>query len=234
MKQLEKYLVNIDLSKEVIQWINTTLKNYLLENEEDQGEIEHIIDYLQAYKGKSILGMQYKTAKLNAAKWVKALSKRGMGIIETEEDYETFMTFNSGYRIVKLKTDRSYKKEGSLMSHCVSSYFGKANYTIYSLRDEKNMPHATIGVSTSSSGAIDQIKGKGNGSIHPNYIKYILKFFEKMNLKIKINEMKYLGYIKFPNTFTKSFIEQNFTGIKTLTIGNEELFYTNSNLKRIE
>jgi hypothetical protein len=62
------------------------------------------------------------------------------------------------------------------MSHCVASYYGR-DTVIYSLRDSNNNPHCTI-----EDG--NQIKGKGNGSVDPKYIDYVVKFLEKLGMTV--------------------------------------------------
>ena len=48
MKKYTDYIVQFNSSKcnSLKKWINTTLFNYLKKNAENQGEIEHILDYL--------------------------------------------------------------------------------------------------------------------------------------------------------------------------------------------
>lgn len=113
--------------------------------------------------------------------------KKGKNIIELEGDVELIKDFRDGFRIVKLVGKTAYDREGFLMAHCVGSYFG-SNKEIYSLRDGKNMPHCTMEKD-------QQIKGKGNGSINPKYIKYVVAFLEEIGMKVGDNEMKNLGYI---------------------------------------
>jgi hypothetical protein len=114
-----------------------------------------------------------------------------VAIKDTEEewkDYTVFMDFEDWFKIVQLVSKESYEREGKLMSHCVSSYYGRES-KIYSLRDSKNLPHATIEHG-------QQIKGKGNWKIDPKYIDYIVKFLEKTWMTVWENEMKNLGYYK--------------------------------------
>ena len=43
-----------------------------------------------------------------------------------------------------------------------------------------------------------QIKGKGNGAIHPKYIHPILAFLKSINLDIRPTDMVNLGYYHIP------------------------------------
>ena len=45
-----------------------------------------------------------------------------------------------------------------------------------------------------SAGEIVQIKGKGNGAIHPKYIHPILAFLKRIGFDIRPGDMKNLGY----------------------------------------
>ena len=185
-KYLE-YTRTFNYSEEVINWIKTNLNNYLKKNEENLSEIEHIIDYLASKDApKRLKKMSYKEAKSNTDKWNKKLQKQGNKIVETEEDIKIVLELEKGFKWVKLISENSYKREGFLMSHCVASYFDK-DVEIFSLRDNKNKPHCTIEKN-------QQIKGKGNGNIHPKYINYVVSFLEWTGMEVRDSEMKNLGY----------------------------------------
>lgn len=92
-------------------------------------------------------------------------------------------------------------RESALMQHCLgdfenvekgeggygSYYFGlikKESITLYSLRDEKNMPHATISVSYKRGEAwLDQIKGKQNLAPIERYVPASVAFFNHLGLQ---------------------------------------------------
>lgn len=218
----------------VVNWVKVNLRNYLKKNSEDRGEIEHILDFLNSDKApKRIKYMSYDEAKRGAEKWVKTLKKKGANIIETEEDVEVIKQWKSGMRLVKLVGENAFKREGHLMSHCVGSYVDNTYSDIYSIRDHNNMPHVTMEVPKGAT-TMQQVKGKGNGSIHPKYIKYVLKSFKKLGIKdIREYEMTYLGYKKMDKDFS-TFLYKYFKSdsIKTLTYNNVNYFYKNSKLIR--
>jgi hypothetical protein len=187
---MEQYLQQTN-NEEVKNWINSNLKNYLKKNQENMGEIEHIIDYLNSDKAsKRLRKMSYSQANEAAKKWVKSLIKKGNKIKETDDDVETVLYLDNGFTLKKLKSENSYKREGALMAHCVGSYHGR-NCTIYSLRDSDNKPHCTIEVNNTD---VNQIKGKGNGEIHPKYIQYIFTILDYLGKPIRKSEFSYLGY----------------------------------------
>ena len=188
MSKYTDYAKAFNASDEVIFWITHNLPNYLKTNPEVQDDIEHIIDYLISEDSpKRLKSMSYDEAKANTDKWTKTQQKKGQQIKETLEDTEVVLDFKDGFKIVKLIGENAYKREGYLMSHCVASYYAK-DVEVYSLRDKDNMPHATMEKD-------QQIKGKGNGNIHPKYVEYVVKFLEHVGMTVGDNEMKHLGYI---------------------------------------
>ncbi|CAA6813700.1 MAG: Unknown protein [uncultured Sulfurovum sp.] len=92
-------------------------------------------------------------------------------------------------------------RESALMQHCLgefdnvekaeggygSYYYGlikSKEISLYSLRDEKNKPHATISVSYKRGEAwLDQIKGKQNQAPVPRYVPASIAFFNHLNLQ---------------------------------------------------
>ena len=184
----KNYAKMLNASDEVIYWIEHNLKNYLLKNSENQDEIEHIIDYLVGEEAPDkLIKMSYEQAKINSIKWSKKLQNKGEHIKETTKDTEVILDFKDGFKIVKLIGKNAYEREGYLMRHCVAGYYGKSK-EIYSLRDKDNIPHCTIEKD-------NQIKGKGNGDIHPNYVNYVVKFLEHVGMTVGDNEMSHLGYM---------------------------------------
>jgi hypothetical protein len=188
MNKYKEYAKHMNCNDDVMQWMENHLSSYLKENEENQTEIEHILDYMASDKRpKRISKMSYDHAKSNTEKWNAALIKKGMHINETDSDIEVIKDFKDGFKIVKLIGENAYKREGFLMRHCVASYYGNGDI-IYSLRDSDNIPHCTMEEG-------EQIKGKGNGSINPKYVGYIVHFLNEIGMHVGDNEMKNLGYI---------------------------------------
>ena len=182
-KELERYLNGVNAPEKVRVWVE---KNY---NEYHKlSNVEHIIDYLCSDKApKRLDRATYKDMLMKAEKWSISLQKNGKDYIETKKDIETVLDFKDGFKIVKLLSKRAFNREGKLMRHCVESYFS-SNDEIYSLRDKTNKPHATMSKNS------EQIKGKGNGSINPKYVKYVVEFLEFLNINVRDSEMKLLGY----------------------------------------
>lgn len=109
-----------------------------------QSEIEHVLDFLYATKKKYTwinLGTILKKADSWNKKLIANASKKDNEI--EWEDYEVIKDFKDWFRFVKLISEECYKREWSLMWHCVWSYYWR-DVEIYSLRDKKNLPHCTI------------------------------------------------------------------------------------------
>lgn len=195
---MTEYAKSIGASEEVLNWLNTTAlafyKKRRLARPVLAEEIEHIVDWLVSGKAPSRLKrLSYADAKRLADEWSKANQKKGKNLSDSDLDLETIHDFLDGTRVVKLLTANAYKREGFLMSHCVGGYSQRPDVHIYSYRDKKNMPHATFEVQKANN-EIVQIKGKGNGEIHPKYIHPILAFLKSIGMDVRPSDMKNLGY----------------------------------------
>lgn len=194
-----EYAKALNASDEVLSWLKTTAeayrkKNNLFDSDVFVSDTEHIIDWLVSPSAPTRLRkLSYKDAYRLSGEWSKANQKKGRNIIDTDQDIEVIHDFLDGTKIVKLLTKSAYQREGFLMNHCVGGYTPSDSVYIYSYRDSKNMPHATFEVQKKSN-EIVQIKGKGNGAIHPKYIHPILAFLKSIGMDIRPSDMKNLGY----------------------------------------
>ena len=195
-----KYANGMNASEEVLNWCNTTLAKAIQKPgllDINLTQVEHILDYLVSDSApKRLRKMSYSQALANADKWSKANQKKGRHLEDGPGDLETIHDFSDGSKIVKLLTPNACKREGFLMNHCVGSYDPERT-TLYSYRDKKNQPHATFEVQTNA-GQVSQIKGKGNGPIHPKYIDAILAFLRAIDQTPRPSEMRNLGYHCIP------------------------------------
>ncbi len=188
-----EYARSLSVNDEILQWLESAAKRALKEDLVDIYALEHIIDWLNSNDAPSRLRkLSVKDAIRKSTQWTEANKKRGNSLKDKEDDLEVFMKVD-GFVIVKLLTKNAFLREGTLMSHCLGGYNPKGGVDIFSLRDNKNNPHATFEVRTEDKEVV-QIKGKGNGSIHPRYINAILKFLEKLGMDIRKEDMTNLGY----------------------------------------
>jgi len=214
-KYLE-YASSLGANNKVISWIDHNLENHLEKHQEDQTEIEHIIDFLISDKCPVRLDkVSYKQAKEKTDLWVKELNKQAEKIVESDNDTEIVLDFKDGFKFVKLVGKNAFDREGLLMSSCVASYYGR-DTNIYSLRDKENKPHCTIEEN-------QQIKGKGNGLIHPKYIKYVVEFLEFLGMEVSDNEMANLGYVNISDVKDKEAVFTDLFRKKYFYKGNKIL-----------
>jgi len=202
-KEILKYANGMNANNKVLDWLENNVTK-----DKPQGEVEHIIDYIIQTK-QDFFKATYNRVSKRAKEWLIKLNKGGVNIKDVEGvDVKTIKKWKEGFRFVKLISENAYKREGFMMGHCSASYYGKED-TLYSLRDKNNKPHATL-----SSNSL-QIKGHGNGSIHPKYIKYNVEMLRELGLEVRENEMKNLGYIDvedFKKYLSKETIKDLFNG----------------------
>lgn len=118
------------------------------------------------------------------------------------ENKEVVYKFDNGFTIVDVNTENDLDVEGDKMGHCVGGYCDEVaagSVTIYSLRDRRNEPHATIEVS--SGGGVDQIKGKGNSKPKDRYAKMILQW-------LRTTEFNYSSSPDYLNLLTDAELQQ--------------------------
>lgn len=198
MDNLISYAKSLNSSQEIIYWLNTTAKKALKEQKTNESQLEHVVDWLNSNAAPQRLRkLSISDAIRLSDKWMQSNQKKGKDLVDTKEDIEQFMKFKDGSVIVKLVSKKAFEREGFLMSHCLGGYNLREGYDIYSLRDAENKPHATFEVNISDKDIL-QIKGKGNGPIHPKYIDRVLAFFKKIGMNIRSSEMKNLGYYEVP------------------------------------
>lgn len=203
MDNLISYAKSLNSSQEIIYWLNTTAKKALKEQKTNESQLEHVVDWLNSNAAPQRLRkLSISDAIRLSDKWMQSNQKKGKDLVDTKEDIEQFMKFKDGSVIVKLVSKKAFEREGFLMSHCLGGYSLRENYDIYSLRDSKNNPHATFEVNIKDKDIL-QVKGKGNGPIHPKYIKKVLSFLKKVGMNIRQSEMKNLGYYFVPEIHIK-------------------------------
>lgn len=174
-------------NERIDSWLKMHLDAFLKKGGKiTDSEIDHIIDYLKSTQSpKRISRLGVIDAKKQSENWTLSLNKKNkkdFNFLEKEnKDVSVFKKYENGFYWVKLVSESSYKKEGFMMNHCVSSYFSKKHSTIYSLRDSENNPHCTIEYSLVTN-SINQIKGKHNHEISKKYVDYVIDFLNDFNL----------------------------------------------------
>ena len=167
----------------------TLISPYL--TDEGQDRLVHVIDWLKALPESQYLqlrGIQdLDIAYEHANRYFAAKNKKASDI-EDEEGREIVYKFKDGMFFAKLNSSQCLDREGKLMQHCVGSYADEVkhgNVVIYSLRDKKNQPHATL---EARGKEVYQIKGKQNEAPVEKYIPYIKEFILNNDFDVKRDE----------------------------------------------
>lgn len=193
MESLISYAKSLNANQDVLSWLATTGAKSLKTNAASSEDIEHIVDWLVVTDKKKCLKMSLKDAIRLSKEWTEKNQNKPVVNEKDGVDTKLFIDFEDGFKFKELLTKTAFQNEGSVMSHCLGGYNPSKDVSIYSLRDSKNQSHCTIEVRKNSDEVV-QVKGKGNGSIHPKYVNYVITFFEKLGMKIRKEEMKNLGY----------------------------------------
>ena len=123
----------------------------------------------------------------------EAMKRRNRALAENlapvGEGEETVKQFENGYRIVKLTSPSALRREGVAMGHCIGqrAYDGKfksRKFEYYSLRDQRNEPHATIEVETARH-AVIQCQGKENKAPVAKYLPYLQAYLQEGRYKLE-------------------------------------------------
>lgn len=193
MDNLISYAKSLNANQDTLSWLATTGAKSIKSNIASHNDIEHIIDWLVVTDKKKCLKLSIQDALRLSKEWAE--KNQNNPVVNEIEGVDTkiFHDFEDGFSFKELLTKKAFQNEGSIMSHCLGGYNPNKDVSIFSLRDSKNKSHCTIEVRKNSS-EIVQVKGKGNGSIHPKYVHYVISFFEKIGMKIRKEEMKNLGY----------------------------------------
>lgn len=211
------------------RWVDTVVKKAVAKDPSiSYQDIEHVLDYLHSDESpRGVSNLSWEQAVSKAEAWVDLLNKRAKDSIELDTDVEEVFRPKEpeGYRWVKLVGKSAFEREGRLMSHCIGSFHDKTDSTNYSLRDPSNNPHANLEI-RESAGQIVQVKGKGNGPIHPKYIKAVLEFHEFLKMPIRPNDLPNLGYVPLSASLWR-LVEELYPKeqIKYLTMQGERYLY---------
>ncbi len=195
IEQIEEYAKHLCVNEEIMCWLKTAGKKAIKNEQANLQELEHILDFFVSSAAPARLQkMSLADAKRKAQQWSDANQKKGRNLVDGPSDIELIHDFFDGTKIVRLMTKAAFQREGFLMNHCAGGYNpDNENSKIYSYRDKDNLPHATFEVQAQDNEII-QIKGKGNGAIHPKYIHPILAFLKSVGMDIRPSDMVNLGY----------------------------------------
>jgi hypothetical protein len=162
-------LYYIYISPESIVNSNTQIGLSFLEQ-----DVDLIIDYFDSPDGpKRPESILYYDACEKSRTWEASLKKE---FRDREDPKEIKIIKDLGkYRWVQILGETGLDREGDEMHHCLGADTYDLDYQYYSLRDEKNKPHATLEV---NGHILLQLKGYSNGPIEPNLKKIVLDFIK--------------------------------------------------------
>ncbi len=188
-----------------------------------------VIDYVNAWSDENPgrePRMRWEQAAEQATAWHKEMKNVSVSAEENEKDLaelSTIYEFPNGFKWVDLTTESCLKREGSRMGHCVGGYGSQVaagTTKIFSLRNPKNLPHATIEaesdeptVIASADDAqrdlfgdgrnmpplkIHQIKGRSNKPPVAKYVPYVKEFLEWGNFDVGhgLNDIQNMGLFR--------------------------------------
>ena len=148
-------------------------------------------DYLKTHKAFS--SIEKVLSAYNQFKKKEALSQG----IQIASEYE------KGFKIVQLLSRSSFVTEGNAMGHCLGGedYFERCQagqIKVYSLRDKKFYPHATLEVKGNT---LVQVRGRSDMNLHADYAGYVQRFVQEQDLKVALGEQAGIGIIEKDNQY---------------------------------
>ena len=166
-------------------------------------DVRYIADYFNGSQEipDNVWQMDWQSVFALSEDWHDQIGK-GYKFTGDYQHKDIVYKFDNGFTIVDVSTEHDLGIEGQKMGHCVGSYcddVASGKTTIYSLRDEKNDPHATI--EANSAGGVDQIKGKGNRKPKDRYAKMILQW-------LRTTDLNYSSSPDYLNLLTDAEIQQ--------------------------
>jgi len=203
-KELETVKLFTKLEKNQPDWLQNSIKNKdafeVYFKPRFKTEVKHILDYFMIglenneRELSKISKLKFKAALAAANKWTQEMNKQA-GEWDDFKGIEIVRKYKKGVKWVRVFSKQACEREGKVMDHCVGGYYKDVRdglTSIYSLRDNTNKPHCTIEV---RDGGVEQIKGYSDGTVEPQYQKYVLNFLvEPFKKKFKyFNELENAG-----------------------------------------
>lgn len=177
----------------IVDWLNSVADTSQEKVDPKQPKAqarEQLISYANKILGalnsidlKLLLSTKQEKVKHHVDDWFDALNKfinsDNAATREQKEGQTTTIEYDDGCAWVKLTSKKALEIEGKNMGHCVGGYHHqveRGDTQIFSLRDNEDMPHATLEISDDK---IKQVKGKSNRPPVGKYAKYVKDFLNK-------------------------------------------------------
>ncbi len=202
-KRFAKWLANAIYMHETEQRNNLSSVDDPNELRIYNNDVRYIADYFNGSQEipDNVWQMDWQSVFALSEEWHDQIGK-GYKFTGDYQHKDIVYKFDNGFTIVDVNTEHDLGIEGQKMGHCVGTYcddVASGKTTIYSLRDKKNDPHATIEVN--SGGGVDQIKGNGNSKPKDRYAKMILQW-------LRTTDLDYSSSPDYLNLLTDAEIQQ--------------------------
>ena len=205
-KRFAKWLANAVYHNETENAMNLSSVDDPNELRVYNNDVRYIADYFNGSQEipDNVWQMDWQSVFALSEEWHDQIGK-GYKFTGDYQYKDVVYKFDNGFTIVDVNTEHDLGIEGEKMGHCVGSPgmgycddVASGKVIIYSLRDEKNDPHATIEV---YGGAVDQIKGNGNSKPKDRYAKMILQW-------LRTTDLDYSSSPDYLNLLTDAEIQQ--------------------------
>jgi len=156
-----------------------------------QQKLREVADWIAA-NSPSLAGASVQDLVQASDTWHRQITRQPQPQVDQNGRYGPFKSrdvvydFGNGWVFVNVPS-QDLGVEGRIMDHCVGGYcedVDRGRSTILSLRDPKNMPHATIELNKKNGQVtVGQIRGKKNANpVSPKYRPYVEEFVKAKKL----------------------------------------------------
>lgn len=204
--------------EEIVEWLESIYRRYLLNNPFDSNVIHHVLDWMNQLTDLSVLkkSLSLDRALAKADQWVD-INNQKMGISSTRDkegvDLQTLYTTGS-YSLSHLVSEDSKKREGQKMHNCIGSMHLK-NPDLYSVR----LNGRRVASLCVRDGKIVEAKGPWNKAVDPEHRRAVRDCLTH-GLKVdyeQSNDLKNIGLrklvLEIPGQGTQAIIVQEGEGL---------------------
>lgn len=197
-EQKSETVINPEITEDWMKKVQNKKFTLVILDSELHGKTSHIIDYFLYEKpGQDLTRVSYHDALSQSVSWTENQKE----VLDDLTGITVEIEFEDKYSWVKLNTEQAIDYEGYQMSHCVAKNYKQEildkKYTVYSLRDERNIPHVTLMLNEQNY-IIEEIKGKSNHPVKINYQYYLVELLNDLQFyHIKNTEQDYIPNITF-------------------------------------
>ena len=166
----------------------------------DVDKVNYVLDWFRLAEAVDITALNFEEAWKKSDEWHSTLGTDKLEIRRLKHiplDMSKVEAEIDGYYIVRIDTQKDADREGKLMKHCINSNFFQLWYAnhylfLYSVRDNKNIPHLTFSIEKFLNLLIlTEAKGKANINASKKYVRIIKKWLKNLaftkNYKLNVD-----------------------------------------------